>query len=168
MSGLRQHQTPAALHPSSPTRRRKAEKQEPHVSRHHQSGSRTVVRRLRRCHPSPRSSAQPCARLSTGRHQRKAVYDRHCLTCHGAGGWGDGPDAATLGVPPPIFTGSKSFLKSDEELLRTIEHGIVFSPMHSWQGQLTETEDKTHSPISGCSCNRDNNGSGTPTSQRAP
>jgi len=25
-------------------------------------------------------------------------------------------------------------------LLRTIEHGIVFSAMHSWQGQLTETE----------------------------
>jgi len=70
----------------------------------------------------------------------KAVYDRHCLTCHGAGGWGDGPDAAALRVPPANFHRFKSFLKSDEELLRTIEHGIVFSPMHSWQGQLTETE----------------------------
>ena len=70
----------------------------------------------------------------------KAVYDRHCLTCHGAGGWGDGPDAAALRVPPANFHRFKSFLKSDEELLRTIEHGIVFSPMHSWQGQLTEAE----------------------------
>ena len=24
----------------------------------------------------------------------KAVYERHCLACHGRGGWGDGPDAA--------------------------------------------------------------------------
>lgn len=70
----------------------------------------------------------------------KVVYERHCLACHGRGGWGDGPDAAALTVPPANFHRFKSFLKSDEELLRTIEHGIVFSPMHSWQGQLTETE----------------------------
>lgn len=70
----------------------------------------------------------------------KAVYERHCLTCHGRGGWGDGPDAAAFTVPPANFHRFKSFLKSDEELLRTIEYGIVFSPMHSWQGQLTETE----------------------------
>ncbi|HMU28589.1 MAG: cytochrome c [Nitrospira sp.] len=70
----------------------------------------------------------------------KAVYERHCLACHGAGGRGDGPDAAGLTVPPANFHRFKSFLKSDEELLRTIEHGVVFSPMHAWQGQLTETE----------------------------
>lgn len=70
----------------------------------------------------------------------KAVYARHCLACHGPGGRGDGPDAAALTVSPADFHRFKSFLKSDEELLRTIEHGIVFSPMHSWQGQLTETE----------------------------
>ena len=70
----------------------------------------------------------------------KAVYARHCLACHGAGGRGDGPDAASLRVPPANFHRFKSFLKTDEELLRTIEHGVVFSPMHAWQGQLTETE----------------------------
>ena len=52
----------------------------------------------------------------------KAVYERHCLACHGRGGWGDGPDAAALTVPPANFHRFKSFLKSDEELLRTIEH----------------------------------------------
>ena len=31
-------------------------------------------------------------------------------------------------------------IESDEELLRTIEHGVVFSPMHSWRGQLTDGE----------------------------
>ncbi len=70
----------------------------------------------------------------------KTVYERHCLACHGTGGWGDGPDAAALKVPPTNFHRFTSILKSDEELLRTIEHGVVFSPMHSWQGQLTQTE----------------------------
>ena len=70
----------------------------------------------------------------------KAVYERHCLTCHGVGGWGGGPNAAALKVAPANFHRFNSFLKSDEELLRTIEHGVVFSPMHSWRGQLTDGE----------------------------
>jgi len=70
----------------------------------------------------------------------KAVYERHCQTCHGAGGWGDGPAAANLKVAPADFHRFRSFLKSDEELLRTIEHGVVFSPMHAWRGQLTDGE----------------------------
>lgn len=70
----------------------------------------------------------------------KDVYQRHCQACHGVGGWGDGPDAKALKVAPANFHRMMSFLKSDEELLRTIEHGVVFSPMHSWRGQLTDGE----------------------------
>ena len=70
----------------------------------------------------------------------KSVYMRHCQSCHGVAGWGDGPDAQALKVPPTNFHRFLSFLKSDEELLRTIEHGVVFSPMHAWRGQLTEGE----------------------------
>ena len=70
----------------------------------------------------------------------KAVYQRHCQACHGVGGWGDGPDGQALKVSPANFHRFSSFLKSDEELLRTIEHGVVFSPMHSWRGQLTDGE----------------------------
>jgi mono/diheme cytochrome c family protein len=70
----------------------------------------------------------------------KGVYQRHCQNCHGVGGWGDGPDAEALKIAPANFHRFSSFLKSDEELLRTIEHGIVFSPMHSWRGQLTDGE----------------------------
>ena len=70
----------------------------------------------------------------------KAIYARHCQTCHGARGHGDGPEAASLKVSPADFHRVRSFLKSDEELLRTIEHGVVFSPMHSWRGQLTDEE----------------------------
>ena len=70
----------------------------------------------------------------------KAVYQRHCQACHGAGGWGDGPDSKALKVAPANFHRFASFLKSDEELLRTIEQGVVFSPMHAWRGQLTDGE----------------------------
>ena len=70
----------------------------------------------------------------------KAVYQRNCQGCHGVGGWGDGPDAKALKVPPANFHRFMSFLKSDEELLRTIEHGVVFSPMHAWRGKLTDGE----------------------------
>jgi mono/diheme cytochrome c family protein len=70
----------------------------------------------------------------------KSVYTQHCLVCHGPGGWGDGPAASSLKVAPANFHRFQSFLKSDEELLRTIEHGVVFSPMHSWRGQLTDGE----------------------------
>lgn len=70
----------------------------------------------------------------------KAIYERHCLVCHGAYGRGDGPEAASLTVRPTNFQRSRSFFKSDEDMLRTIEYGVVFSPMHSWQGVLDEGE----------------------------
>ena len=70
----------------------------------------------------------------------KTVYEQHCLRCHGIGGWGDGPEAGSLKVAPANFHRFGSYLKSDEELQRAIEHGLIFSPMHSWQGRLTETE----------------------------
>lgn len=70
----------------------------------------------------------------------KAVYERHCQNCHGSTGRGDGSGAVSLKVPPANFQRFQSFLKSDEELLRTIEHGVVFSPMHAWRGQLTDGE----------------------------
>ena len=74
------------------------------------------------------------------RARGKAVYERYCQSCHGPSGRGNGPAAASLQVPPANFQRFQSFLKSDEELLRTIEHGIVFSPMHAWRGQLTDGE----------------------------
>ncbi|HET9846789.1 MAG TPA: cytochrome c [Nitrospira sp.] len=70
----------------------------------------------------------------------KAIYERHCLSCHGADGHGDGPNAVLLTIPPANFHRSGSFLKSDESLLRMIEHGGVYSPMHAWRGRLTDGE----------------------------
>lgn len=66
----------------------------------------------------------------------RTLYEQHCLKCHGAGGWGDGPQARYQMVGPTNFHSTLSRKKSDEELLRVIEHGVVFSPMHSWRGTL--------------------------------
>jgi mono/diheme cytochrome c family protein len=70
----------------------------------------------------------------------KAIYERHCLSCHGPRGFGDGPSALLLTIMPTNFHRPGSYLKSDETLLRMIEHGGVFSPMHSWRGRLTDGE----------------------------
>jgi len=58
----------------------------------------------------------------------KAVYERPCQVCHGVEGWGDGPDSQALKIVPANFHRFSSFLKSDEELLRTIEHGSSSVP----------------------------------------
>lgn len=68
------------------------------------------------------------------------VYEHQCLNCHGPEGRGDGLEGKSLKVKPADFHRFRSSMKSDEELLRTIEHGVVFSPMHSWRGQLTDEE----------------------------
>ena len=70
----------------------------------------------------------------------KAVYQRHCQSCHGLSGRGDGPAGQSLKVRPADFHRLTSFLKSDDEFLKTVEHGIVFSPMHAWRGELTDGE----------------------------
>ena len=67
----------------------------------------------------------------------KAIYERHCLSCHGVDGHGDGPNTVLLTIPPANFHRPGSFLKSDESLLRMIEHGGVYSPMHAWRGRCS-------------------------------
>jgi mono/diheme cytochrome c family protein len=70
----------------------------------------------------------------------QVLYERHCLGCHGAAGEGNGPDARVLIVPPTNFQSPRSRLKTDIELLVTISHGVVYSPMHGWRGRLTDDE----------------------------
>jgi mono/diheme cytochrome c family protein len=70
----------------------------------------------------------------------KAIYEHYCQRCHGAGGWGDGPQAQWQFLPPANFHADASRSKSDEDLLRIIEHGFIFSPMHSWREDLNEQQ----------------------------
>lgn len=70
----------------------------------------------------------------------ESVYKANCLRCHGRQGDGQGPDAKDLIVTPKDFHVLQSRDRSDFELLVAISNGVLFSPMHSWRGRLTETE----------------------------
>jgi putative copper export protein/mono/diheme cytochrome c family protein len=53
-----------------------------------------------------------------------AIYARHCVACHGAGGHGDGPLASTLPVPPADLTADHLWMHSDGELFWWLSHGM--------------------------------------------
>ena len=82
----------------------------------------------------------PAAELPEDVMMGKQVYEQHCQKCHGVGGWGDGPQAQWQYLPPVNFHALSSRLKSDEQLTTVIEHGVIFSPMHSFRGTLNATE----------------------------
>jgi mono/diheme cytochrome c family protein len=53
-------------------------------------------------------------------HPGKAVYERHCATCHGATGAADGPGAAALPIKPPPLTDGRLLNPLTDEMLTTI------------------------------------------------
>lgn len=53
-----------------------------------------------------------------------ALYPANCATCHGAGGHGDGPVAASLPVPPADLTAGHLWAHSDGEMFWWLTHGI--------------------------------------------
>lgn len=74
------------------------------------------------------------------------VYRRHCATCHGRQGDGEGPTARFLRVTPRDFTRAaykwrttpSGSLPSDGDLLRTVRVGAPGTPMPSWEGRLSD------------------------------
>jgi len=53
---------------------------------------------------------------------------------------GKGPDSQDLIVRPANLQSSTVRSKADWELLVTISNGILFSPMHSFRGKLTDQQ----------------------------
>ena len=87
------------------------------------------------------SSSWTVAQISAGHpDQGEAVYKAQCVRCHGRMGDGNGPDAERLIVRPTDFHAERSRAKTDFELLVAISNGVLFSPMHSWRGRLTDEE----------------------------
>ena len=64
------------------------------------------------------------------------LYRNNCLSCHGAGGQGNGPAASGLHPSPPDFT-DPGFWKTvtDSYLLHVITNGL--GPMPGWGGTLS-------------------------------
>ncbi len=78
----------------------------------------------------------------------KVVYERHCATCHGASGQGDGPAAPFLNPRPRDFTTGQYKLRTtedgslptDEDLARSVREGLPGSAMPAWKGLLSDAD----------------------------
>lgn len=70
----------------------------------------------------------------------QAVYQQHCLRCHGDKLDGNGPESQDLIVRPANLVSPASRAKTDWELLVTISNGALFTPMHGFRGKLTDQQ----------------------------
>ena len=68
----------------------------------------------------------------------QVVYEKNCVRCHGAQLDGKGPDSQDLIVRPANLQSPITRSKSDWELLVAISNGVLFTPMHSFRGKLTD------------------------------
>lgn len=62
----------------------------------------------------------------------QALYQQHCLRCHGSDGRGEGPDAEHLPMWPPNFSGALLWRRLEGELFWRVRHGL-----HNRHGQQT-------------------------------
>lgn len=72
--------------------------------------------------------------------QGQALYDLHCLTCHGEQGNGDGPAAASLPAPPANFNGGHTATHPDGDLWYWIKAGIEGTSMPAFEAQLSDDD----------------------------
>jgi mono/diheme cytochrome c family protein len=76
----------------------------------------------------------------------KAVYDAHCVECHGTSGNGDGPSAPYLVPRPRDFTTGKYKIRStesgsvptDDDLIAAVRHGLYGTAMPGWDRILPD------------------------------
>ena len=69
-----------------------------------------------------------------------AIYQQHCLRCHGEKLDGQGPDSQDLIVHPTNLLSPATRAKTDWELLVTISNGALFTHMHSFRGKLKDQQ----------------------------
>ena len=99
----------------------------------------TAVLALRGYHASAQQPVEPVSR-------GKAVYDSHCVECHGSTGKGDGPAALTLMPHPRDFTIGRykirttetGSLPTDEDLIGSVKRGLPGSSMPGWEGLIPD------------------------------
>jgi mono/diheme cytochrome c family protein len=70
----------------------------------------------------------------------KALYEKHCLVCHGPQGKGDGPAGRMLKPPAADFTSAESKKKPEGDLRQVVEIGKPGTAMGPWKCQLSQAE----------------------------
>lgn len=70
----------------------------------------------------------------------QAVYTANCLACHGPGGDGDGPAAASLPIPPADLSSAHAAAHADRDMIFWVTNGIAGSPMPAFGDELSDTE----------------------------
>lgn len=69
----------------------------------------------------------------------KALYQAYCVSCHGPDGRGNGPQAASLPVPPADLT-VHAPAHTDGELFRFIANGLRGTPMPAFKDTLSRED----------------------------
>src|SRR4029079_3688308 len=78
----------------------------------------------------------------------KALYEKHCVACHGAAGRGDGAAAAFLVPRPRDFTTGKYKIRTtetgsvptDDDLISSLRRGLYASAMPAWDRLPSDAE----------------------------
>jgi mono/diheme cytochrome c family protein len=76
----------------------------------------------------------------------RAVYEAHCVECHGASGKGDGPSAALLVPRPRDFSTARYKIRStetgsvptDDDLVQSVRQGLYGTAMPAWDRVLPD------------------------------
>ncbi|HZP87895.1 MAG TPA: CopD family protein [Burkholderiales bacterium] len=98
-------------------------------------GMPTVVRAY------PTSFVEPPVRYTaTAIAQGLRLYERHCVSCHGLDGHGDGVAAATLTPHPADFTSAHVLAHTPGDLFWWISHGIEGTAMPGFAATLDEQQ----------------------------
>ncbi|MGC4085827.1 MAG: cytochrome c [Vicinamibacterales bacterium] len=95
-----------------------------------------------------RSSTPTRSVASTPTSPGRAIYEKHCVECHGRDGKGDGPAAMTLLPHPRDFTSGRYKIRStetgslptDADLIRSVKSGLPGSSMPGWDRILTDDD----------------------------
>jgi mono/diheme cytochrome c family protein len=70
----------------------------------------------------------------------KALYEKHCMACHGPQGKGDGPAGKMLKPPAADFTSAESKKRSEADLRQLVEKGKPGTAMGPWKPQLSDAD----------------------------
>lgn len=93
-----------------------------------------------------RAQQAPTGAGSSTSTRGKAVYDAHCVECHGQSGKGDGPASMALMPHARDFTSGRYKIRStetgslptDDDLARTVRRGLNGTAMPAWDKILSD------------------------------